>query len=578
MQIFKTIEAEINSYMNDEVEISEGVKFNQYQLVNRILRYANKQYPGGNKDKQGAYKYWVDITSPRIDAEVKNIDFDTKDIFIVSEGKNDVAAIILMNLALDEWLRDNNKAVELNDTLESGSAFGNVVWKKIKNGYEKCDIKNLFVLNQTAEYLTSSPVIERHILTQSDIREKSSVWDNVDEVIEYCGNKSFSSTVDGQLSNKETPYYEIFERNGEISERDLFEAQGKNGGDENRYVLAKIIVSGVKKGGKDKNSYVLFAEKLTEMPYKEYHRGRYNGRWFRVGLYETLFDIQTRANAISNQIARGLDWASKAIFRSTDRLLVNNILTQLKNGDVIKSTDLQQITVRMEGLDQLLADWNRLMQTADALCNSYEVVMGESLPSGTSFKLGNMVNQNATKLFDYIREKFALSIQEIFNDWLISDLVSEMSKKRVLSLTGDETTLDEFYKILINGWYIKNLPALPPHTKEEGDAIKEAKLSELKSNKNKLLDLEKGWLDGVKPRIHVVITGENIALQAEMETLATFITLEADPIRRTALIELAMEKKGINVSKLPKTPVPPPQPAIPTPGMVPPEEKQMGPL
>ena len=42
-----------------------------------------------------------------------------------------------------------------------------------------------------------------------------------------------------------------------------------------------------------------------------------------------------------------------------------------------------------------------------------------------------------------------------------------------------------------------------------------------------------------------------------METLSTFIALEADPIRRTALIELAMRKKNIDVASLPKTP---PQP------------------
>ena len=49
-----------------------------------------------------------------------------------------------------------------------------------------------------------------------------------------------------------------------------------------------------------------------------------------------------------------------------------------------------------------------------------------------------------------------------------------------------------------------------------------------------------------------------------MQDLATFIQLEIDPIRRQALIELAMAKKNIDVASLPKSePQPLPQPSQP---------------
>jgi hypothetical protein len=57
----------------------------------------------------------------------------------------------------------------------------------------------------------------------------------------------------------------------------------------------------------------------------------------------------------------------------------------------------------------------------------------------------------------------------------------------------------------------------------------------------------------------VVIVGENTNKVEELQTLATFIQMEGDPVRRTALIEMVMAKKGIDVAKLPKTP---PQPQI----------------
>ncbi|MCH7535398.1 MAG: PKD domain-containing protein, partial [Bacteroidetes bacterium] len=139
----------------------------------------------------------------------------------------------------------------------------------------------------------------------------------------------------------------------------------------------------------------------------------------RTGMYEILFDIQTRANEIGNNIARGLEWSSKTIFRSSDPIIAQNILTDMNNGDIIKSKDLQQVQTRMEGFDQLIADWNRIMNIADKLANSFEVVTGESLPSGTPFRLAERLNVNANKLFDFLREKLGIAFQDVIEEWIL---------------------------------------------------------------------------------------------------------------------------------------------------------------
>lgn len=553
MKIFSLMENEINAYLTQDTEISEGYRYSQYKVIKRLMLYANCVFPKGKLNKLGQYKYWIDISAPRIDNDVKNTDFDTRDIFLSSNSEKDTAVILLCNLYLQTWLRDNAKAVELNEAIEEGAGWGNVVWKKIHKGYEKVDLKNLYVINQTAKTLQDTPVIERHIVNQSYLRTQSAIWDNVEEVIKNCGNKGFSATPQGIIETKETPYYEIYVRNGEISEAELFEARGKTGGSETKYFLSKVICAGLSKSSPSGSKYVLFADKIDGMPYKEYHRGRYHGRWLRLGLYEILFDIQTRANEISTQIARGLEWASKTFFRSQDRLFVQNITTQMSSGEVIRSTDLQQIPVRMEGLDQLIADWNRLMITADKLCNSYEILMGEMTPAGTSFKLGAMINQNANKFYDFIREKLSLALQSVFQDWVLEDLMKDLKKEKVLKLTGDENSINRFYEILVNSWYLRNLLALPAHSSEQATLIKQSKLTELLAKPEKFIALESGWLDNVKPRVNVVISGENTHLITELETLASFIALEQDPVRRSYLIQLAMKKKGIDVENMPRS-------------------------
>jgi len=271
-------------------------------------------------------------------------------------------------------------------------------------------------------------------------------------------------------------------------------------------------------------------------------------------MYEILFDCQTRANQIGNQIAKGLEWASKTIFKTSDDMFVQNMLTDLRSGDILRARELAKVDTRMDGLDQLMNDWNRNLQTADRLANSYEVVQGDTMPSNTPFRLGAMLNQNANKLFDFLREKLALGFQDLIEEWVMPDLMKELRTKKVIDLTNSEENLKDYYKMVADAWYINNLLVLPPHSTEDANAMKDAMITTLAQNNKAVVNIEKGFWDSFKPRVKVVITGENVQLASELESISSFIALEADPVRRTALIEMAMAKKNIDISSLPKTP------------------------
>lgn len=561
MKILKQIETEINSYLTEEVRVSEGYNYSQHDLIKRIIIYANGIYPEGKIDSQGNYKYWFDICQSRIDDEVKNIDFDTKhiEIFVDPPNAKYDTPLFIINAKLRDYLREKGQAEEINEAIEEGAGWGNVVWKKIKGGYEKMDLKNTYIINVIAKNLNETAVIERHEITQSQLRAKKDIWKNVDIVIKECGDKEFISQKDSGATytqKTETPYYEIFERNGEVSEDTLREAQGKKGGNENKYILAKITVAGLVKGKLDATK-ILYADEISEMPYEEYHRGRYNGRWLRMGIYEILFDIQTRCNEIGNQIARGLEWTSKTIFRSDDRLIVENIMTDIVSGDIIKSRDLAQVEVRMQGFDQLTNEWNRLLALSKDICKSYEIVQGETMPAGTPFRLGALLNLNANKFFDYIREKIGIVYEKIFENWILPDLIKDLKTKDIIEIAGDTEFMGRYYETIAKAWYVKNLLAIGPHNPETRDLLIQQKIEELQKRPKSLIKNEREMFIGLKARAKIVITGENVRMAEDLETLRSFAQLEGDPVRRTALIEQAMRIKGIDVSALPKSP---PQP------------------
>jgi hypothetical protein len=548
--MLKKIEQEIKDYRTGTVELSEGITFSAAKLIKRISLYKAKTYPTGKIDSQGNYKYYFDIISPRVNNEVKNVDFDTSDIELFSDARSDVSRVILANDALREYMDESGEAMKLNEAVERSAEWGNVVWKKTKDGYTLVELTKFMVLNQTAFSLAESDTIEEACLSASQLLSMTE-WKNTKELMK-AKQESKSKKVD----------FYVYERCGELTEKEYYSAKNglskrkiyKDDYLESKYVNAKVVVGGIER---DKPTFVLYCDLIDESPYKEHHRSSYSGRWFREGLYEMLFDVQTRANEIGNQIARGLEWAAKTIFTTSERVIAQNIITDLDNGDVIKANDLRQLVVRMEGLDQLIADWNRLMSVADALANSSEIVTGESAPSGTPFRLGALQNINANKLFDFLREKLSVSFQEVLSDWILSDMLKYLKAKDVIKLTDDEDALMQYYVDVVAAWYIQNLLSFPPHSEEMAAEIKRNQIEILVKNKTVLAKSEREMWASFKPRLRVSITGENYKLQVKLETLQTFIALEADPVRRTALIEQAMALKGINAKTLPKSP---PQP------------------
>ncbi len=567
--LMKQMESEIRQYTTELVNVSESYDYSQYKLVRRITLFEGHTYPTGKFDSQGNYKFWYDIISSRIVNEVKNIDFDTKDIKVYSDrSPSDDLPVLITNLKLAEYLRETEQDEELNAAVEEGSGWGNVVWKKVKDGYERADLKNFYVINQTAQTLDETPVIERHQMSSSDLRAKIGVWENVKETLENCKTNVYKEQLQSTARDTTVPYYDIYERNGEVCVKDLKEAMGElpADGDEDEYTFAKVIGAGTKGQATGTSiEYLLFVQEMTgktnEDLYEEFHRGVYKGKWFREGMYELLFDLQVRANQIGNQLAQGLEFASKVIFQSKDKLIVQNILTDMKNGDVIRTEGIQAVPIEMRGFSQLVEEWNLVQQQANDIANSSPIVTGEGLPQRMPFQVAALLNQNSNKLFDYIRQKLGIAFTCIFEEWIVPELVKDLSAQDVLRLTGDDKMLDRLQQMIVDDWYVSNLIALGPHGQDVADFVKQQQMDALKKRPALMMEGLKNVFNDFKPSVSVVITGENSTLPQDMQTLSTFIQLEQDPIRRSAMIEMAMAKKGIDVAKLPKSP---PQP-VPSP-------------
>ena len=546
--LFSRIESEISMYLSRRIELSEGVFFSQHKTINRIYKFKNRDLSGSKINADLTYDYYFDIISPRADSEVKNLRFDTKHILVFSQNpRRDFPAVFIANASLKSWMAENGEDDKLKAAVEEFVGNGNIGFKRIDGGYEIVDPLNTYITQQQAETVDDTDIIERHEMTASELKSMKP-WEHVDEVIKELGGKSFKTSALTTSSETTSNQFEVFEFTGEVSEKEFNEAKGLESGDEHKYFLAKVIVAGLKEGGTGEK-YTLFAEKLKGKMSDHYiyaHRGRYEGRFWRVGMYELLFDHQIRANEIGNQLASGLGWSSKVIFKSKDPSVLQNIRADVENGDVIITDDLDQVSVRMQGMDQLIADWNRVMMDADRLSNSLEVTRGESLPAGTPFRMGMLLDQNAGKMFTLLRQKITLPYKRVFREWVIPQLVKDLTGKDVIQLVGEVDFLDQLREIMAENWYAQNLVQIGPHTKKVAEAIKAEKLDELRRVDPVIENTKEIW-HGVLPRLFVTITGENSDLQDQLQDLISLMSFEQDPTRIAWMLDTIYKSRGIPI-------------------------------
>ena len=186
----------------------------------------------------------------------------------------------------------------------------------------------------------------------------------------------------------------------------------------------------------------------------------------------------------------------------------------------------------------------------------FDVVRGESLPSGTPFRLGMLIDQNAGRLFVVLRQKLTLVYKRVFREWIMPELVKGMKGKDVFRFVGEVEILDQLREIMVNNWYMQNLVQIGPHTREMAEGIKQEKLDELRDI-DPVIDNSKEIWEGVLPRMFVTITGEGYLYNETVQDILQLIQFETDPNRVNFLLDMMYKIRGINVP--PKTEEQPPE-------------------
>ena len=528
MNISSIVYKEIDSYKTSTWTVN-GVPYSQYNTVDRISKYINSQFIGC--DDPNAF-FWNISNSRRI-LFAKSIDMDTKDFQMFGIGKTNYFQSWVLNALFKNWARNNGFTMTLDETTEATASYGSSVWKKSKENnktvLKECSLKNLYFC-PVVKNIIDTPVVELHYLTEGQIRKK---YPEQAKDILMAADKAKGD------DQKEVDSYEIWERWGEYEEDDNFTYRhfiGAGKGEEEVIILDETIST-------DSEG------KPTDFPYYDFHLGRFEGRWLRIGVVERLFVLQERANTLVNQNAIITELASLPLFITSDSETSGNVLMSAVPGQVVTSSDLRQMPINNLVFNQFIAELEKIERQADELCFINESISGETPPSGVPFRSLAVSSNAAKSTFKYIKASIGEKMAMVLKKEIIPEFIKTFKKENIIDIKEVDADIRMFDDILLSAERDKRnkekIKAGVAYTLEDDEALKKD-IAETVKREGRKIKLEPDFFN-LEWGIEMNVTGDVVDKNTMNASIDSAIQdmIAAPAVVNTPIYQQKLENNGI---------------------------------
>lgn len=550
MEHLKTINKELRDFKTEPVQVVPGLTFQHYDTLKSIYFFYNSKFSTGEVDDEGDKKYFLNIVKNPCKVFTKAIDFDTKNIRLLTAGGGDPIKTWFMERDLKYWMRSQQFGKVLNRIFQELPIYGSVVLKVIDGKPHFVDLRN-FIIEPGAESIKDANyVIEKHNLTVGQFRRvaKSMKWDE----------SKVQEVIDEFYQMKDTSHIRLYERYGDLKQEDgswkyqrIFLADV--GVDElDNYGRVTVSHTGVLLDAKDWDE-----EKLDKL-YWEFHAEKMSGRWLGLGVVESLFEPQIRQNELANLQAKTTYWSALRVFQTRDGNINRNMLTDVSNGEIINvDSEIMQVDMSDRNLAFFNTEENKWLRNRDELTFSYDVVQGERLPAGTPLGSAQLAVSQTLSYFEGIQENVAMDVKEMLFKVVIPQFQEDNTVEHTLRIVGQD--LDQYSEMVKNEFVFKESIRLAIKTgqllsEQEAKAIGMGVEAAIKQKKEVLLPIPTNFYKDIKYDVDIDITGESIDTRVRSATL--FALLQAitsdpsmlqDPVKRKFLYQMG-EDGGVNMA------------------------------
>lgn len=543
MNIFETLRDQEQNYVNGTVQLGKYVSWSMYDTIETINAYLNSVHISGETDSLGREKPFFNIVTAAANIWYRATDLDRKDVIIQAPSASQTALAFGATVLIQDWMIKEKFGHFLNEWGRTLAKYGSAVVKFVqKDGRLIPSVISWNNLIVDAINFEANPVIEKYYLTPAELRKnKNYDQEKVEELIKSAGGRE--NLDDSQVDNK-GGYIEIYEIHGEF-ERSFITGNEKD----TDYSQQVHIVSYVAKDdGYD--DYSLFSKEEKRSPYMITHLIKEADRTLSIGAVEYLFDAQWMVNHTVKQTKDYLDLASKLIFQTSDgNFIGRNVLTNIETGEILRHALNQPLTQVNNSAQNITAiqsfgvQWQTL---AKEVTSSPDAFRGNTLPSGTPYSLGAILQQQAGSLFEVMTENKGLHLEDMLREFVIPYVKTKMDTTEEIGAILDERGIAEIDAMYVpreavrrhNDMAIKDLIAdkeVTPFNPIDMEAQVRKDLSAFGNMRYiKPSDIpQKTWKEALKDlewKVRVQVTNETIDKQAALTTLSTVLqTISSNP-------------------------------------------------
>jgi hypothetical protein len=531
-KIFQTL-SEIQTNYTTPVNIIDGLTFNQRRILRMCEFYSNSRYIGdntsglynlgrledGNRDALNREIPFYNIVNYRVTLAKVATDLDIKDVRITSDDpKSNVKAMLLQHEAY-EWMKAADFGLFLNRMGYTRPKYGGVLVKKSMEREEGKDELKVDVVewkNVVTDQIDieRGNIVECHYMTPVDLMEKDGVWDNVREAVKYM-----------TTSKKKYDRLEVYEVHGQFPKSVLNDALGEEDKEDDEYTYSKQRYFLGKAGEKE---FIFLAEEFKDEVYKYLAWEEMSGRGLGRGVIEDSEQAQIWTNDSVQNERDAMELAGKVGVATTSKKLAGSILEH-DNGRIYElepNETLAPISFAPSALGEFQNQINRWTQQADNATSAYDANTGEQPPSGTPYSTTALLNQVASKPFDYRREEAGIFLSEIFEDWVIPYLIKKIKKEHILVSNYSKEELDiidtDFATSEANNAVKESYMSGVPVYQESMDATIEKIKQDLitKQNNKRYIPIPDNYFDNINSKVTVITTNEQRDKAATLTSLS----------------------------------------------------------
>jgi len=532
------------AYKNSRKGEKGGYYFSQKETLESIDLASASKYKKGIHDSEGQRKTFINIVNFYRDVMKMKINIGVSNYLFEPTSLDFTWPVWLMGRKFGIWAQEESYDDQIDEYGHDLSTYGTTVSKRLRDCTERVPLRTLRN-TQSAKSLMHAALTGGYVILEDDKHYN-----------EMTGYKGWN--IKGLAKHKSYTTFEYYT----LVPKSLYENWDTNDGcienmsdDEEMIACQMILIPEEREEGKKKSGKIVWMEKVDEdsFPLEECHAEKVDGRWLGRGEIEKQLENQIARNLTANLRRRGLLWAVKKIYQSSDDEVQKNLVMEVADGEVVKvkpNGQISQINTANQHTGEFQSDENAWKENSQQISFAFNIATGENMPSGTSFSLGVVLDRAVSSHFSMVRNTYSNFLKRCFFDQILYIFREEYSGAHTQQIPLGASDIENLKESMItfhtNFRYFDRLVRRKPQSM---DAIRQEVLEEMVRNPYLFVDIPDNFYPDAHYYMKLNIDDDLGPDVTTLTTLYQAMEAKGDP-RSEQVLKMIFAKQGKSLDQI----------------------------